>query len=541
MSTFGQQEGNLQAIEDFGEDPISNLRPGTERLESDGLKNCNELCEQRTFSNSLIPPGSACLGMELQTGGKESCTTTGKGPAICICEAAPSPLRATEMWMRYNIVKSAVGSPDFAANVEWNIIMLGRSLRQSGVVAPRKYPVVVMSQMFNETHIIREWIEHYLWQGVDHFILIDNCDVCLENESRDILADYIEKGQVTLHRDLVKHAQMEHYTKYSKPFRDLAEWIIVVDTDEFVYARRGYKLIGDYLMSLSPAVVQVCVPWKVYGSSGQIKIPKSAVDTFITRHKGSTHCKSIIRAGAGGDYNIHVHGLNKVNKKYGTCINSASVGRKCDEPLEGRGEARDYSEYHLHMNHYAIQSLDWFKAVKMTRGSANTAVFDKIRDLTYFKRYDAPATVVDTELKDMKAGLWREIAEANCIAEYGKKWHKVKAAQSNTSCLPEPKIYYSEHTLAGSREFKCCLNGPLTRLKLRKKLYHISDCHQCSKQSGELNWCEQHPGRYQEWGGGGSHWTMQETKLDCSKIDKTTQYTHQPKKDGGKVLAVLDH
>jgi hypothetical protein len=111
------------------------------------------------------------------------------------------------------------------------------------------------------------------------------------------------------------------------------------------------------------------------------------------------------------------------------------------------------------LNHYAIQSLDWFKAVKMTRGAADSANYDKIRDLTYFKRYDAPATVVDTELKDMKAGLWGEIAEANCIAEYGKKWHKVKAAQSNTSCLPEANIYYSEHTLAEFREFNCCLNG----------------------------------------------------------------------------------
>jgi hypothetical protein len=196
--------------------------------------------------------------------------------------------------------------------------------------------------------------------------------------------------------------------------------------DEFMYARRGYKLIGDYLMSLSPAVVQVCVPWKIYGSSGQIKIPKSAVDTFIARHKGCSHanCKSIIRAGAAGEYNIHVHGLNKVNKKYGTCINSASVRRKCDEPLEGRGEARDYSEHHLHLNHYDIQSLDWFKAVKMTRGAADSANYDKIRDLTYFKRYDAPATVVDTELKDMKAGLWGEIAEANCIANTEKSGTK---------------------------------------------------------------------------------------------------------------------
>ena len=62
-----------------------------------------------------------------------------------------------------------------------------------------------------------------------------------------------------------------------------------------------------------------------------------------------------------------------------------------------------YAKFDLHLNHYAIQSLNFFKAVKMTRGSANTKLFDKVRDLKYFKQYDNPATTIDTELKELRA------------------------------------------------------------------------------------------------------------------------------------------
>jgi hypothetical protein len=75
-------------------------------------------------------------------------------------------------------------------------------------------------------------------------------------------------------------------------------------------------------------------------------------------------------------------------------------------------------------------------------------------------------------------------------------------------------------------------------------LYYISACDQCSKQSGGVNWCAETPGRYQEWGD--SKWTMQKIKLyevpnACSRIDKTTQYTHQPRAGGGKIYIILPH
>jgi hypothetical protein len=400
---LGERQGVLHALDDLNDARNFKVRGLT--LESDGTQSCDALCAKG--SGSAILPGSPCIsatkGSPVQTGNGDCAKKGAKG--FCFCQVSQdetTALAETETWMRNNMHTQIETLHDFAERVEWNKLLLARSLRQSGAIAPRKYPVVVMAQFFNESHIIREWVDHYLWQGVDHFILIDNCDVCPADESNEILGSYIKNGQVTLIRDLGKHQQLDHYTKYSKPFLALAEWIMVVDMDEFVYARRGWPTIGDYLNSLSPAVVQLCVPWKVYGSSGQIEIPSSAVDAFTKRHPKAVHCKGIMRADATKGFEIHVHYLTDINAKYGHCINTANIKRECRQPLEGN-ETRNYNAYDLHLNHYAIQSLNWFKAVKMTRGSANTAVFDHIRNLDYFKKFDKPATMVDTELKDMRA------------------------------------------------------------------------------------------------------------------------------------------
>jgi hypothetical protein len=51
----------------------------------------------------------------------------------------------------------------------------------------------------------------------------------------------------------------------------------------------------------------------------------------------------------------------------------------------------------LRLNHYAIQSYDWFKRVKMTRGDSTSSDLDGFRGAEYFKRYDVNE-FSDTEL-----------------------------------------------------------------------------------------------------------------------------------------------
>ena len=51
----------------------------------------------------------------------------------------------------------------------------------------------------------------------------------------------------------------------------------------------------------------------------------------------------------------------------------------------------------LHMNHYAIQSLDWFMKVKSTRGDVNSNTNINVRNLKYFNDFDIN-DIIDDEL-----------------------------------------------------------------------------------------------------------------------------------------------
>jgi|GEM_PF-6832569 len=57
------------------------------------------------------------------------------------------------------------------------------------------------------------------------------------------------------------------------------------------------------------------------------------------------------------------------------------------------------SKSNLHLNHYPIQSKEWFLSVKCTRGSADSKEHEHARDLRYFEEYDQNCNVLsDTEL-----------------------------------------------------------------------------------------------------------------------------------------------
>ena len=55
----------------------------------------------------------------------------------------------------------------------------------------------------------------------------------------------------------------------------------------------------------------------------------------------------------------------------------------------------------IHLNHYPIQSLNFFQTVKMTRGAADVYWCENIRDMDYFNRYDQNKNYDDLLLKNL--------------------------------------------------------------------------------------------------------------------------------------------
>jgi hypothetical protein len=271
----------------------------------------------------------------------------------------------------------------------------------------------------NEADIMKEWITHYINQGVDKLLMIDNDS---NDNYLEILSPYIENNKVNLKVDKRKHSQTLCYNENFLEECKQYDWVIVCDLDEFIYARRGFKTIKEYLNKLLPSVSQICIPWKMFGSNGfntlEQRQPDSVVKTFIKRinydkqenfqgvvinnnNKYSLN-KSIIRTSRLKEFGIHSHIIydnnsittqsiyNDMNKNKDAFYNDCNFSIINEKVLENS---------FLHLNHYAIQSFEWFMRVKTTRGDINNIDVDNIRNENYFKSFDDVSNdIYDVEL-----------------------------------------------------------------------------------------------------------------------------------------------
>ena len=106
----------------------------------------------------------------------------------------------------------------------------------------------VLAIFKNETDNLKVWIDHYLWQGVEHFYLIDNDST---DNPLEILQDYIDKGIVSYYYKAEKHKQAEHYRWVfdTENLKNNTYWLIVCDMDEFLYSDDLKKSIIDFYES----------------------------------------------------------------------------------------------------------------------------------------------------------------------------------------------------------------------------------------------------------------------------------------------------
>jgi hypothetical protein len=104
----------------------------------------------------------------------------------------------------------------------------------------KPYNLVVVGVFKNESWILGEWIQHYIDEGVDHFYLVDNGS---RDNYQSVLLGFSDT-LVTVVRDGSPHQQALQDLLMNKYFTRLvseeAQWVLVVDIDEYLYARFVY-------------------------------------------------------------------------------------------------------------------------------------------------------------------------------------------------------------------------------------------------------------------------------------------------------------
>lgn len=261
----------------------------------------------------------------------------------------------------------------------------------------KKFYLTVMAIFKNESHILEEWIEHYIKEGVEHFYLINNGST---DNFMDILNKYTDR--ITYYDLPERHVQEKHYCSLLPKIKQESEWLLVCDLDEFVFAKDNYKQIADIIKEFEQSgTTQIYLPWKMFSSNKHIEQPKSVIQGFTDRkhYKNWEHRSK--------KYIVKIDYLQKLTIHHCQISKGISVD-PCNQSPKMHGERLyinedELSKHKLHLNHYPIQSLNWFTKVKMTRGCVKWPQNEVgVRTLKYFKEYDQNSGYKDVMLANKK-------------------------------------------------------------------------------------------------------------------------------------------
>lgn len=214
------------------------------------------------------------------------------------------------------------------------------------------YSISVLAMFKNEYSTIKDWIDHYLAEGVEHFYLIDN-------GSTDNTTDKISRYSTYL--TLIKDARrMETGTQtflfnhhYLNKIKNETEWLIICDVDEYIYARNRYVKIIEVLKKLPQNVEKIWIPWKCFDSNEYIAQSKDIIPSFTKR---SAHISAQIEHGKVICRTKNLTGILSAGSMVELSHNN--VYYLCNGQRLDQCKSNDlvFNALNLHLNHYMLMS-----------------------------------------------------------------------------------------------------------------------------------------------------------------------------------------
>jgi len=238
-----------------------------------------------------------------------------------------------------------------------------RELKKTETLKNPKHYLALVAIFRDEAPYLKEWIEFYRSIGVEHFYLHNHLST---DNFAEILKPYIDAGIVDLNNITTEandlstwnKIQTEAYFSTITDVKDFVEWLVIVDTDEFLFPIKEKSLAKalknyDQYASLS-------INWRIFGSSNIKSIPSNKLLIETLTKKGSapdSHVKTIVKP-------RYVKSINnphfpRLKKGY------AQVNEKF-EYFHGPFLPKESREF-FRINHYWSRDLDFFYSRKISR------------------------------------------------------------------------------------------------------------------------------------------------------------------------------
>lgn len=215
----------------------------------------------------------------------------------------------------------------------------------------KELSLCLLCRFKNERHIMYEFINHYLNEGVDCIILIDNeSDDDYLTYNHDWLNELIQSHKVIIVNS--SSAQIESYNNCIKHVKKF-DWLLVCDMDEFMFAVSSESTIKSLLNTQLNTYQYIKIPWKLF-THDETYQPKSVIYSNTYTHSvgidptsSSKGYKYIVRTNYIKHLNIH------------RC--------ECKEPIKKLNVDNCHNNI-IQSNHYRTQSEEYLRGVKETRG-----------------------------------------------------------------------------------------------------------------------------------------------------------------------------
>lgn len=163
--------------------------------------------------------------------------------------------------------------------------------------AKHKYEFAIGAVIQNEARFIKEWIEYYKINGVQHFYIYDNRST---DNIQEVLAPYIAKGEVELiywdvdANDAPEYIAMQvnAYKEILKRSRGNVKWLGFLDIDEYVVTNVDDTLI-QFLRRFEPSNVcgGICYIWVFFGTSDVPRKPDDKLLIEVLLENGGRTCE----------------------------------------------------------------------------------------------------------------------------------------------------------------------------------------------------------------------------------------------------------
>lgn len=236
--------------------------------------------------------------------------------------------------------------------------------------------VLAILTLRNEGSFLLEWLAHHRAAGVTDFLVFSNdC-----TDGTDLMLDRLAAlGWLTHIRNDGPHDKGPQWQALraaaGHPLTRAADWILVLDIDEFVNVHVGDRTIPALLGAL-PEADAITLTWRMFGNAGVVHLTDAPVTETFTRAAPdplewpwrAVMFKTLYR-------NDGRFGQPGVHRPKGEVRDSQRWFDSAGRPLPG-GPQRIFStlgqpHYALaQMNHYALGSMEGY-LVKADRGRAN--------------------------------------------------------------------------------------------------------------------------------------------------------------------------